>query len=122
MPTAETPKTIREEQMPACPLMREAWYGSVHWALGEPSVLAQFRTETGNTWKPATDGLGAMIDTATGADAGFMSAFIDWHNATIWGDLSITAFSTVPGLSDEETASAARSFVEKSVKEAGHGE
>lgn len=92
--------------MPSCPLMRDAWIGCVRWAIGEPTVLARFREETGNMWEPARDGLGAMIDTATGADVGFMSAFIDWHNANIWGDLNQEAFSGSSQLLDGEMGDA----------------
>lgn len=84
---------IAEHQMPSDPLMRWPWASAVRAAIGTPEILARFRSETGNAWQPAMNGIEAAIDDATGAGEAFVSAFIDWFNAEIWGDLDLRAFS-----------------------------
>lgn len=64
-----------------------AWIGGLHWALGEPDVLASFRRETGNCWSSGR-GINKMIDEATGADAEFIKQFAAWFNENVWGDPS----------------------------------
>lgn len=88
-----SPRMIREDQMPSDPLMRGPWAGSLRWAIGNEEVVARFREETGAKWTPGRTGLDHVIDAATGADFAFISAFVDWHNERIWGDLSMPAFS-----------------------------
>lgn len=67
--------------------MLPAWLGCLSWALGEPTIVEAFRAETGHRWRPGTSGIERMIDTATGADAGFIEAFIHWMNINIWGPI-----------------------------------
>lgn len=68
--------------------MTPAWLGLIRFALGDDDMLALFRVDTGETWKPASDPLGAMIDKATGADVAFLRKFVLWVNETLWGPLS----------------------------------
>ncbi|WP_375453767.1 hypothetical protein [uncultured Methylobacterium sp.] len=84
---------IAEHQMPSCPLMRPAWAGCLRWAIGSGEVMAAFRRETGENWTPGAPGIERMIDDATGANDAFMSKFVDWFNANIWGDVNESVFS-----------------------------
>lgn len=67
--------------------MTPAWIGCIHWALGEPGILEAFREDTGILWKPGRSGFERMIDQATGAERGFLEAFIKWVNVEIWGPM-----------------------------------
>lgn len=66
--------------------MYDAWYSCVHWALGEPEIMAAFRQDTGIMWEPGKTGIEKMIDRATGADRKFVVSFVAWVNENIWGD------------------------------------
>lgn len=77
--------TIFADSMPTDPLMQPAWLGCLHWAIGEPEIVAAFRAETGHQWRPA-GGLAGMIDAATGADRAFLEAFARWMTVNIWGE------------------------------------
>jgi hypothetical protein len=57
---------------------RDGYYGFLHFALGQPECVAQFRKATGNTWEPGRTGLDRMIDEATGSDLRFYQEFSDW--------------------------------------------
>lgn len=67
--------------------MAPAWLGCIHFALGEPEIVAAFRAATGNLWKPGRNGLDKAIDEATGADWEFIKAFVIWANANVWGPM-----------------------------------
>ena len=84
---------VREDQMPCDPLMRMAWVPALSAALGNAEILAAFRADTGERWQPGASPLERMIDDATGAGDAFMSRFVDWFNANVWGDLNEPAFS-----------------------------
>lgn len=66
--------------------MLPAWLGCISFALKQPEMIAAFRKDTGNLWKPGT-GLDKMIDEATGADWHFIKAFVLWANVNVWGPL-----------------------------------
>ena len=67
--------------------MAPAWLGCIGWAAREDALVDAFRAETGNNWKPARNGMDAMIDVATGADWAFIEAFIKWVNVNVWGPI-----------------------------------
>lgn len=67
--------------------MTGIWVACIHWAIGEPEIVAAFRQETGMHWTPGHSGLERMIDEATGADRHFIEAFIRWVNVEIWGPI-----------------------------------
>ena len=64
----------------------DAWYSCVHWALGEPDIVAAFRRDTGILWNPGKSGIERMIDKATMADHKFIVAFVAWVNENVWGN------------------------------------
>lgn len=72
------------------PYMADAWVGCMSWAIGDAEVVAMFREETGNQWRPG-NGIVAMIDKATGADAAFIKQFVEWANVNIWGPIDTPA-------------------------------
>lgn len=72
--------------LPAQDYLWPAWFGCLHWAVGDPDVVAAFRADTGEQWTPGRSPLAQMIDTATGADKAFFVAFAQWMNANIWGE------------------------------------
>lgn len=76
---------LMPEDTPA--YMAPAWLGCIHWAVGNDEIMAAFRAETGNAWVPASDGLGRLIDEATGADVAFFTAFVQWVNVNVWGPI-----------------------------------
>lgn len=82
----DEPESPLADLMPVHPLMASAWIGSVRYALTRADVLAAFRKETGNQWRPGRSPMDAMIDQATGAELDFIRAFAKWHNETIWGE------------------------------------
>jgi hypothetical protein len=65
--------------------MRGAWLGALHYAIGQPDILAQFYKDTGNRWTPGHTALDHMIDEAYGADRRFLVEFIAWFNVNVWG-------------------------------------
>lgn len=67
--------------------MLPAWIDCIAWAIVEPDVLAAFRADTGNQFTPGANALERMIDQATGADWGFLEAFVKWVNVNVWGPL-----------------------------------
>lgn len=68
-------------------IMAPAWIDCVLWAASEPEIVQRFRTETGNGWTPSKNAFEQMIDQATGADWGFVVAFVTWVNVNIWGPI-----------------------------------
>lgn len=65
--------------------MAPAFYGCVHWALGNDEVMAAYRLETGDQWTPGTKPIDRMIDRAVGVDFDFMQSFVNWCERTIFG-------------------------------------
>lgn len=60
------------------PLMYPAFIGFVSFALGSDDMLAQYRAETGDTWKIGATSFDRLIDHATGADFAFLQRFVTW--------------------------------------------
>ena len=73
--------------MPKDVLMQQTWMDCLHWALGEPEIVARFKEETGRNWSPATTPAEKLIDEATGAGRAFVEAFVPWFNANVWGEV-----------------------------------
>jgi hypothetical protein len=69
---------------PTDPLLIPAWLGLLHYALGQPEMVAQFRQDTGHQWHPGSTPLDRLVDEATGAERAFLEAFAAWVNATLW--------------------------------------
>ena len=67
--------------------MMEAWLGCLHWAIGEPEILAAFKRDTGLSYSAPRCGLDAMIDQATGVQEKIIAAFIPWFNENVWGPM-----------------------------------
>ncbi|WP_210420176.1 hypothetical protein [Aquisphaera giovannonii] len=83
----DEPESPLADMMPVHPLMASAWVGSVRYALTRDDVMATFREETGNQWRPGRTPIDAMIDQTTGAALDFIRAFAKWHNENIWGEV-----------------------------------
>ncbi len=82
----DEPESPVADLMPKSDFMASAWIGSVRYALTREDVVAAFRKETGNQWRPGRTPLDAMIDQAAGAALDFIRAFAKWHNENIWGE------------------------------------
>jgi hypothetical protein len=80
-----TETDIFEPYYPAEGYLIPAWISCLRWAIGTPEIVATFRAETGQRWTPGRTPLEQMIDTASGADAAFLTAFAAWMNANLWG-------------------------------------
>ena len=59
----------------------------LHDALGEEKIVAAFRNDTGNQWRPGKTGIDRAIDKATGADERFLRGFVTWFNVNVWGSI-----------------------------------
>jgi hypothetical protein len=64
-----------------------AWASCLMWAVNDPDAIAAFREDTGCKFQPARNGLDRMIDEATGAEAAFVKAFVEWFNSNVWGEI-----------------------------------
>lgn len=64
--------------------MMPAWLGLVHFALGQPEIVAAYRETTGDTWRPGKTPIDRMVDEATGRDRVFVQDFIGWVNVALW--------------------------------------
>jgi len=82
-----TPKVSIKPPADTPDYMHGAWAAALSAALGQPEILAQFRADTGNNWKPARSGINRMIDEATGADRTFVEQFVAWFNENVWGPM-----------------------------------
>jgi len=85
------PVSIHDQIMALAPtndLMLAAWIGCVHYALGEPAIVAQYRLATGSNWLPPSSPIERMIDEATGAEGAFLVEFIKFVNKEIWGKVN----------------------------------
>ena len=67
--------------------MMPAWVAAIRWALAQKWVLATYRTDTGDQYKPARSPIDQMIDEATGREEAFMISFVKWFNVNIWGPI-----------------------------------
>jgi hypothetical protein len=88
MMTQEEKQHVLDEFMPKPPYeyMAGAWVGALMWAVTNDGIMAQFRAETGNNWRPAGSIIGQMIDDATGYEVDFVRQFAKWFNDNVWGD------------------------------------
>ena len=75
-----------EPYLPIQAYLHPAWFGCLHWALGNAEMVAAFREDTGHAWTPGRTPLDRMVDEATGADKAFLEAFAAWMNANVWGE------------------------------------
>lgn len=66
--------------------MAPAWASCVLWCSTDKDMIAQFVADTGLKFARPRNGLDAMIDAATGADAEIASRFVAWVNEWVWGD------------------------------------
>lgn len=80
-----------EGLLPTDPLMVPPWFGCLQWAMTSDEILAKFRADTGNQWRPARNGIDQMVDEACGADSAFFREFAKWMNENLWGSLGIIA-------------------------------
>ena len=64
-----------------------AWLGAVSWALRTPSIVGEYRENTGDQWMPSKSPIERMIDEATDREWVFVESFTGWFNQNIWGDL-----------------------------------
>jgi len=71
--------------------MTDAWLSCIHWAISEPEIVAAFRRDTGNRWKPPVCGIDRLVDDATGTDRAFIESFIKWANVNVWGPIDAEA-------------------------------
>jgi hypothetical protein len=78
-------EALRPADTPA--YMTPAWLGCIHWALGNDEMVAEFREDTGNGYRPPKNAIDAAIDKVTGADRDFLVDFIKWANVNVWGPL-----------------------------------
>lgn len=67
------------------PIMAGAWAACLNYTISRTDALKRFEEETGNVFRPATNGIEKMIDDATGYEVEFLGKFIDWFNLNIWG-------------------------------------
>lgn len=67
------------------PLHGAAWVGCLRWAAGNPEVIAAYRADTGDAFKPALSGINRMIDEDSGADYAFVCRFAEWVTANVYG-------------------------------------
>ncbi len=51
-----------------------AWYGCLHWAIGDPDILARFKADTGLSYSAPRF-----------AGDFFVLAFVPWFDENIWG-------------------------------------
>lgn len=63
-----------------------AWLSFLHYAIGNPEIVAQFREDTGNRWQPGRGGMDRLIDGVSGVEAEFFRSFATWVNENLWGD------------------------------------
>ncbi len=66
-------------------LLEPAFWSCVMWALGSDKMLAAYRADTGDEWRPGASGLEKLIDTAAGADSAFLQRFADWVADNVFG-------------------------------------
>lgn len=59
-------------------IMEPAFLGFVYWALNDAEMLALYRQQTGDDWRPARTPFEKLIDEATRADLHFLQSFSDW--------------------------------------------
>ncbi len=67
-----------------------AWLGCMRYAISEPEIVAAFREDTGNQWKPPANTLEALVDSQLNRQEEFLVKFITWANTNVWGPLHDT--------------------------------
>lgn len=67
--------------------MMDAWIGCLHWAIGEPKILAAFEKDTGLCYRAPRNGLDAMIDESCGIKEKIVQRFVVWFNENVWGPM-----------------------------------
>ncbi len=80
----DDPKDL-SDLMPKHPIMVGAWVGSLEFLLSRDDMMDQFRSDTGQTWKPSNIPIARMIDDAVGLPLRFFRALAVWHNEHVWG-------------------------------------
>lgn len=70
------------------PLMQDAFFDFVLWAVGQTDMLAQFKKDSGYELESLIpkNGLERMIDEATGRTKDIIGKFIDWLIVNHWGE------------------------------------
>jgi hypothetical protein len=53
-------------------IMTAAWVDCLHWSIGEPEILAEFRVDTGCDFTPRLTSIDRMINEATGRERAFV--------------------------------------------------
>jgi len=53
-------------------IMTLAWVACLHWSIGEPEILAEFRVDTGCDFTPRLMSIDRVIDEATGRERAFV--------------------------------------------------
>jgi hypothetical protein len=53
-------------------IMTPAWVDCLHWSIGEPEILAEFRVDTGCDFTPRLTSIDRMINEATGRERAFV--------------------------------------------------
>lgn len=67
------------------PIMYGFFVGCVHWALGNETVLDEYRRQTGDGFQAPQNPFDQMIDKATGNDLAFIQRFSDWVELNLFG-------------------------------------
>jgi hypothetical protein len=77
------------------PLMQDAFFDFVLWAVGQTDMHAQFKKASGHDLESLIpkNGLARMIDEATGRTKDIIGKFIDWLIVNHWGE--VVAVNTV---------------------------
>lgn len=69
--------------------MAPAWFGMVHWAIGEPDIRQRFESESGIP-RPSMTGINRLIDEACGLPERYVTAFAAWAHKELWGPMDST--------------------------------
>ena len=66
-----------------------AYFGCLHWAVGEKGILDSFMADTGVSFPRPRSGIEQAVDRATGFDQNkeFVQKFIPWFNECVWGPI-----------------------------------
>jgi hypothetical protein len=67
--------------------MFDDWVSCLHWSLGEPTIFAAFKADTGLNYNPPRNSIETMIDLASGSQERFLTAYVKWFNANVWGPI-----------------------------------
>ena len=67
------------------PIMAAAFSSFCHWIFGQEWAHEEFRADTGLV-RPATSGINAAVDEASGYYAQYAAKFIEWAIVNHWGE------------------------------------